>query len=218
MPSDPVLENLWYATYHVRRCVLRGGTVPPGLYLPSTVNDYSLWHGDYHSNYNYQSIYWGGFTANRLDEMAACMDCTDFFLDAGRLRAQRYYGMRGAFIPLEGFPVKASDDYSSAIPLGRMVYMTGWAAVPFWEYYLHTLDREFLARRGYPAIRDCALFLSDFLKKAPTKDLPPELNDGLYHAFPSIEEEYAIKGLSDVTDRPQVIAFTRLFSQSARTI
>ena len=86
---------------------------------------------------------------------------------------------------------------------------TGWAAVPFWEYYLHTLDRDFLARRGYPAIRDCALFLLDFLKKAPSKDLPPHLNDGLYHAFPSIEEEYPIKGLADVTDRPQVIAFTR---------
>ncbi len=208
-PDDPFLENLWYSVYHVRRSVLRGGTVPPGLFLPSTVGDYSNWHGDYHSNYNYQSIYWGGFAANRLDEMLACIDCTEFFRDTGHLRAQKYYGMRGSFVPLEAFPLKASDDYSTHVPLGRMVYMTGWAAVPYWQYYLYTLDREFLERRGYPAIKDFALFFLDFLKKAPSKDLPPDLDDGLYHAFPSIEEETAVKSLKDVTDRPQVLAFTR---------
>ena len=208
-PSDPFLENLWYATYHVRRSVLKGGKVPPGLFLPSTLNDYSLWHGDYHSNYNYQSIYWGGFTANRLEDERACLTCTRYFLDIGRLRASRYYGMRGAFVPLEGFPVKPEEDWSTSLPLGRMTYMTGWAAIPFWEYYLHTLDRDWLRTEGYPAIRDCALFCLDFLKKAPSKDLPPELKDGLYHCFPSIEEEYAIKSPADVTDRPQVVAFTR---------
>ena len=208
-PDDRPLEDLWYATYHVRRCVLRSGTVPPGLFLPSTVRDYSLWHGDYHGNYNFQSIYWGGFEANRLDEMRACLDCTGYFLQAGRLRASKYYGMRGAFCPLQGFPIKTVEDYSEGLPFGRMTYMTGWMAVPHWQYYLYTLDREFLARTGYPAIRDCALFLADFLKKAPSKDLPPNLNDGLYHAFPSIDEEGPIRSLEDVTDRPEVIAFTR---------
>ena len=208
-PGDRELENLWYATYHVRRCVLRPGAVPPGLFLPSTVRDYSLWHGDYHGNYNYQAIFWGGFEANRLEEMRTCLDGIGYFLQAGRLRADKYYGMRGAFCPLQGFPIKTVEDYSAGLPYGRMVYMTGWMAVPFWEYYLYTLDVDFLSKVGYPAIRDCALFLLDFLKKAPSKDLPPELDDGLYHAFPSIDEESPIRSLADVTDRPEVIAFTR---------
>ncbi|MBE6395944.1 MAG: hypothetical protein E7046_02935 [Lentisphaerae bacterium] len=208
-PDDKALEDLWYATYHVRRCVLRSGTVPPGLFLPSTVREYSLWHGDYHGNYNFQSIYWGGFEANRLDEMRTCLDCTQYFLQAGRLRAEKYYGMRGAFCPLQGFPIKTVEDYSAGLPFGRMTYMTGWMAVPHWQYYLYTLDREFLKNTGYPAIRDCALFCLDFLKKAPSKDLPPDLNDGLYHAFPSIDEEGPIRSLKDVTDGPEVIAFTR---------
>ena len=46
---DPLLENLWYETFYARRCVSIRGKVPPGLFLPSTVRDYSHWHGDYHS-------------------------------------------------------------------------------------------------------------------------------------------------------------------------
>ena len=209
LPGDRFLENLWYAVYHARRCVLRPGTVPPGLFMPSTVADYSNWNGDYHSNYNYQSIYWGGFTANRLDEEMTGIECTELFREVGRMRARRYYGMRGSFVPLECYPIRIEDDYSTQIPRGRMVYMTGWASVPYWTYYLHTLDRGFLERFGYPALKDYALFYLDFLKKAPSKDLPPELKDGKYHAFPSIEEETQIRSLADVTDRPQVIAFVR---------
>ena len=62
---NPLLENLWYETLHARRCTYRRGTVPPGLFLPSTVQDYSHWHGDYHTNYNFQEPFWGDYTANQ---------------------------------------------------------------------------------------------------------------------------------------------------------
>ena len=65
--ADPLLENLWYETLHARRCAYRHDTVPPGLFLPSTVQDYSHWHGDYHLNYNFQEPFWGDYTANHLE-------------------------------------------------------------------------------------------------------------------------------------------------------
>ncbi|MBM3474725.1 MAG: hypothetical protein FJX75_15790, partial [Armatimonadetes bacterium] len=65
--GEPLLENLWYETYHARRCTTRFGKTPPGLFLPSTVRDYSHWHGDYHTNYNYQQPYWGDYTANQIE-------------------------------------------------------------------------------------------------------------------------------------------------------
>ena len=52
--DDPLLENVWYETLYVKRCAFRAGVIAPGLALPSTVQDYSLWHRDYHTNYNYQ--------------------------------------------------------------------------------------------------------------------------------------------------------------------
>ena len=210
LPDDAFLEDLWYATCHARRCVLRGGTVPPGLFLPSTVRDYSHWHGDYHSNYNLQSIYWGDYTANHLDTAEAYFDCIGWFLPIGRKIARDYYGARGVFIQLEGFPLLGSDDHNGTLPMGRMAYMTGWAMTRYWEHYLYTLDRGWLIKVGYPVIKDCALFYLDFLKKAPSPDLPPDLKDGLYHAFPSVSGESGISGNPlDLTDRPQVIMHIR---------
>lgn len=185
-PQDTFLENLWFAIYHVRRSVLKGGTVPPGLFLPSTVNDFSHWHGDYHANYNMEAIYWGDLTANHLEQTEAYFDCCDYFANIGRKIARDYYHGRGVFIQLEGHPMKYHDDIAGRIPLGRMAYMTGWFMTRYWEYYRMTMDKKWLKERGYPFIRDCALFYLDFLQKAPSEGLPPQLKDGKYHAFPSI--------------------------------
>lgn len=55
-----------------------------------------------------------------------------------------------------------------------------------------------------------ALFYLDFLLKAPHEDLPPELHDGLYHAFPSIAGEDGYSGRAmDLCDRNQVMHYAR---------
>ena len=210
MPKDGFLERLWYATCHARRCILKGGTVPPGLFFPSTVNDFSLWHGDYHANYNMEAIYWGCFTANQMRQQEAYFDCVDFFRPIGEKIAKDYYGVRGCFIQLEGFPLHGDDDHNGNLPLGRMAYMTGWFPEPYWEWYKMTLDRDFLEKRGYPFIRDCALFYTDFLKKAPNENLPPQLKDGKYHIFPSIQGESGFSGdPMDVCDKGQALSHCR---------
>jgi len=82
-----------------------------------------------------------------------------------------------------------------------MAYVTGWAVQPYWLRYQFTKDRNWLRKRGYPAIRDCALFYIDFLKRG---------KDGLYHAFPSPEEESPFTDDVEVyTDRPQVMLHLR---------
>lgn len=209
MPNDRFLENLWYSTYHARRCVLKAGAVPPGLFFPSALSDYSRWNGDYHANYNFHSIFWGDFTANRLDQAEAYMNGVEFSVPVGRKIARDYYGCRGVFFQLEQFPCLADEDYSGRLPLGRMAYMTGWMMTHYWEYYMFTRDRAWLAKRGYPMIKDCALFYLDFLKKAPHPDLPPELKDGKYHAFPSVMGEGGWKNPMQLCDRPQVISHVR---------
>ena len=216
IPSDRELEGFWYATYHARRCILRGGTVPPGLFFPSTLPHFPKWHGDYHMNYNLQSIYWGDFTANRLSEAEAYFDAVDFARPLGRKIARDYYGCRGVYIHLQVYPIDVEEDYNGALTLGRMVYMTGWAMTRYMEYYRYTMDRDWLASRGYPFMKECALFYLDFLKKAPSPDLPPELNDGKYHAFPSVQYEDGLSGNAmDLADRPQVLGFIRFSLASA---
>lgn len=211
IPGDRELENLWYSIYHARHCILKPNTVQPGLYYPSAVLDYMHFNGDYHSNYNMQSIYWGDFTANRLHEAEAfCEMIEKWFVPIGRKIARDYYHCRGVFIHLSGTPTLPEDDPFSHLPIGRLAYMTGWAMTHFWEYYLYTKDRAFLEKRAYPFMRDVALFYTDFLKKAPHPDLPPELNDGKYHAFPSVWGESPLTGdWKQCCDQVQVTAHIR---------
>jgi len=205
--SDALVENLWYETLHARRCAYRHDTVPPGLFLPSTVQDYSHWHGDYHTNYNFQQPFWGDYTANHLELGDAYFRGMEFLLQIGRKIARDYYDCRGAFIQLSGYPIHAEDDPLGVAPMGRMAYMTGWAMNQYWWRYLYTLDEEWLRSTGYPVIRDCALFYTDFLKKG---------DDGLYHAFPSNQGEDGFTGdPKDYTDRHQVMRHLRYCLRAA---
>ena len=199
--ADPLLENAWYETLHARRCAYRADTVTPGLFMPSTVLDYSLWHGDYHTNYNLQEPFWGDNTANHVELGDAFFHAMRYFWQMGRKIAHDYYGCRGVFIQLSGYPIHAEDDVLGAVPMGRMAYMTGWVASHYWLRYRHTMDVEWLRAIGYPAIRDCALFYTDFLKKGV---------EGLYHAFPSNQGEDGFTGdPKDYTDRRQVLQHAR---------
>ncbi len=205
--ADPLLEAAWYETLHARRCTNTAGKFPPGLFLPSTVEDYSHWHGDYHTNYNLQQPFWGDYTANQIDVGDAYFDAMAPILEVGRKIARDYYGTRGTFVQLTGYPAKMEDDPLGCVPMGRMAYMTGWASNQYWWHYLCTLDEEWLRRVGYPVLRDCALFYTDFLKKG---------EDGRYHAFPSNQGEDGFSGNpADFTDRPQVMQMMRYCLRSA---
>lgn len=183
--AEPLLEGLWYETLHAQRSVFRGGTVPPGQVLPSTLNDYSRWHGDYHTNYNIEQPFLGTLATNHPEIMEAYFDACDYLIQMGRKIAHDYYHCRGTFIQISGFPIKALDDIYGTSPDGRMVYMTGMLTHHYWRYFLCTQDKTFLKARGYPFLRDAALFYTDFLKKGA---------DGLYHAFPSVAGEDPMTG------------------------
>ena len=199
--GDAFMENLWYETLHIRRCAYRHDTVPPGLFLPSTVNDYSHWHGDYHTNYNIQSPFWGDYTANHFEIGDAYFKMMEFMLRMGRKIARDYYNARGAFIQLTGFPIDADEDVLGCVPMGRMAYMTGWMSNQYWSRYRYSLDQDWLRTTGYPGLRECALFYTDFMKKG---------TDGLYHAFPSNQGEDGFTGDSkDYTDRKQIMEHLR---------
>ena len=174
--DEPVLETAWYDQLHLQRSIYGRGKVPPGLYIPCTIGDYVRWHGDYHSNYNFQSPFWGLAGSNHLELLESYFAGVDFFHEPGRMIAERYFHCRGAFIQLSAYPVRALDDYLGCCPMGRMVYMTGWIWHHHYEYYTHSLDETFLRERCWPLLKDCALFFTDFLRRE---------SDGRYHLFPS---------------------------------
>ena len=194
--ADKVLEELWYGALHAKRAVLRADVVPPGLFMPSTLKDYSLWKGDYHLNYNYQSMFLGDFEANHPDTGDGFFAGIKYLMKLGEKISEEYYGIPGGcFIQLSGFPFTCDDDHFGSLPLGRMAYMTGWAAAYFYRRWRLFMDREFLKNEGYPALKKFAVFYAGFLT--------PDQNN-IYHAFPSNqgECEFSYEG---ALDQPQVI-------------
>lgn len=200
--DDEVFERAWYDALHVQKAVLRKGKTAPGLFIPSTIADYTMWKGDYHTNYNIQQPFLNLPAANHPELMHPYFETMiNWFLPLGKMIAEKYYHVRGAFIQLTAFPMLMADDPLGIVPMGRMAYMTGWAVNQFWFYYLYTLDAEWLRETGYPFIRECCLFLHDILEKG---------GDGLYHLFPSNQGEDGFTGDADeYRDNPQIMHHIR---------
>ena len=200
--EDKTFEACWYETIYLQRCAYQSGKQAPGLFLPSTLKDYTYWHGDYHTNYNIQQPFWGMPTSNHPELMKPYLELmTRWFLPLGRHIAEKYYHCRGCFIQLSGYPMVMPEDPLGVLPMGRMAYMTGFSMEQFWQYYRYTMDLDYLRQTGYPFMRECALFYHDFLTLGA---------DGLYHAFPSNEGEDGFTGDSEYyRDCPEVILHIR---------
>jgi len=183
--DEPALQRTWISSLNILRAIYKPGTVPPGLFVPSTIPDYSYWHGDYHTNYNIQQPFWGVLTANHPELVESYMDACDFFVPMGRQMARELFDIDGLFIQLSGFPIPEQKDPMPSLPLGRMVYMTAWASQLHWWHYKYTGDKEMLQRRGYPFIRECAKFFLGYLEK---------WDDGYYHSYPSHSGEKGFCG------------------------
>ncbi|MCX6985359.1 MAG: hypothetical protein NT118_11520 [Lentisphaerae bacterium] len=197
--KDKFFENLWYSNLHAKRAVLKAGKTPPGLFLPSTLEDFSLWHGDYHLNYNYQALFLGDFEANHIETADAFFTGIAGAFRLGHKIARDYYSCRGVFMQLAAFPFSPEDDYMGGLPFGRMAYMTGWIAAYFYRRWRYTLDKQWLKETGYPALKEFALFYMDFLTLG---------DDGYYHAYPSNQGE-ADFSKKNCFDQPQVMCHVR---------
>lgn len=120
------------------------------------------WFGNFTSDINQEMNYWPAGPCN-LEE---CRDPQLAFLEylapSARRAAQDGYGHRGLVI--NGMTLFGTKAYVSNWPDAA-----GWLAQDFWERYAFTTDREFLAKRAYPFMKECALYYLDSLVKHPQK-------------------------------------------------
>ncbi len=128
---------------------------------------YAPWSADYHININIQMNYWPAEVTN----LAECHEpffslIENLAANGGRLAAREIFGARGAVAHY------TTDAWLGASTDGRPLWAMwpmgfAWSTRHFWEHYLYTGDRDFLARRAYPVLRDAALFFLDWLVPDP---------------------------------------------------
>lgn len=135
----PTLQGIWSATYNPR------------------------WSGDYTMNGNVPCA----LSANLDGNMAELMEPYFKYLEAQmkdyRANARRLFNCRGIFVPSRASSHGLNNHFDATWPMTFWTAGAGWAAHFYYDYYLHTGDREFLKRRALPFMKEAAAFYEDFL-------------------------------------------------------
>lgn len=183
------LEQIWYWNLYFFNCAARRESAWPGLYANWSYGDIgTMWHGDYHLDYNVQQPTWLTFSSNHVDKHLAYVDTLNaYWLPTAHDWAQRFYGMRGAFFPVTLYPIEMQINPYPVPPWGYMICCTPWAVQSLWWHYEYTLDKEYLRDRAFVPIRDAVLFLVDYMTRPDAHG--EAWGDDNYHVFPSAVPE-----------------------------
>ncbi|MBE3069937.1 MAG: glycoside hydrolase family 95 protein, partial [Planctomycetes bacterium] len=124
------------------------------------------WDSKYTDNINTEMNYWPAEVTNLSECHEPLFDLIADCAVTGRKVARAHYGARGWVLHHNTdlwrgtAPINASD---------HGIWVTGgaWLCHHLWEHYQFTGDKTFLEKRGYPAMKEAALFFVDFLVKDP---------------------------------------------------
>jgi len=161
--SDPLLATLYF---QFGRYLLISSSRPGGL--PATLqglwND-SLapsWESKYTININTEMNYWPAEVCNLSEMHEPLFNLVDAARPDGRRVAQALYHA-GGFVLHHN-----TDIWGDAVPIdgvnsGLWPMGGAWLSLHFWDHYDFTRDRDFLARRVYPVMKEAAQFLLDYM-------------------------------------------------------
>jgi alpha-L-fucosidase 2 len=120
------------------------------------------WGSKYTININTEMNYWPAETCNLSELHEPLFDLLDAAREDGRRVAKFYYGA-GGFVLHHN-----TDLWGDAVPIdgarwGVWPMGAAWLSLHLAEHYEFTLDRKFLAKRGYPVMKEAAQFFLDYL-------------------------------------------------------
>ncbi len=120
------------------------------------------WDSKYTININTEMNYWPAEECNLSELHEPLFDLIENALEDGRRVARNLYGARGFVIhhntDLWGDAVPIDGVHAGIWPMGG-----AWLSLHLWEHYDFTRDRQFLAVRAYPLMKEAADFLLSYL-------------------------------------------------------
>jgi len=164
-PNDPELEATLFQ--FGRYCLIgcSHGSLPANLQGLWNDKVHPPWACDYHTNINIQEAYWSAEVTNLSDCHLPLFDWLDEIAPVSRRITANAYKKK------DGTPVRGWTTRVSQNPFGAggwtmwNVPCNAWYALHYWEHYQFTQDREFLAKRAYPMMKEACQFWEDYLKE-----------------------------------------------------
>lgn len=178
--ADAALESLYFQFgRYLLMASSRPGTMAANLQGIWNDRLAPSWESKYTININTEMNYWPAEVTNLSELHTPLFDLIENARSDGRSVAKKLYNARGFVIHHN------TDAWGHAVPIdgvGSGIWPMGaaWLCLHLWDHYEFTQDRRFLARQGYPLMKEAAEFFLDYL-----------IDDGKGHLItgPSISPE-----------------------------
>ncbi|WP_150452150.1 glycoside hydrolase family 95 protein [Arenibacter lacus] len=163
--EDPQLETLYfqYGRYLLISSS-RPGSMPANLQGKWNNMTNPPWASDYHANINIQMIYWPAEITNLSETHEPLIDYIDKLRAPGRKSAKDFFNTRGWIVNTMnnpfGFTAPGWD-----FPWGFFPGGAAWYGRHVWDHYKFSGDVDYLREKGYPIMKEAALFWLDYLTK-----------------------------------------------------
>jgi len=144
----------------------RPGTLPANLQGIWNDSYQPAWDSKFTININTQMNYWPSEVANLSECHEPLFDLVDRLRVTGARTAEIHYGC-GGFVAHHNTDLWADTPPLDNVFCGLWPAGAAWLAHHLWERYAYDLDESFLRERAYPAMKEAARFVLDFLIADP---------------------------------------------------
>jgi len=183
-----LLEKMYDASRFYFIC--SAGETPPNLQGIWNGVFTAPWNGSYTLDTNLENAMDSALSANMAEGMEGYFRLIESFLPDWRINARKLFGARGIASSIVASPnTGLSLHYTKSWSWQFWTAGAGWLASYFYDYYRFTGDKEFLAKRAVPLMKEIALFYEDFLVE--------EDASGHYIYRPSLSPEVGALLISD---------------------
>ncbi|MCX7045470.1 MAG: glycoside hydrolase N-terminal domain-containing protein [Candidatus Sumerlaeota bacterium] len=124
------------------------------------------WESKFTININTEMNYWPAEVCNLSECATPLFDFIERARESGRRTAKAMYNCRG-FVAHHNLDLWCHTGPVDGPGSGMWPMGAAWLTQHFWEHYEFTQDREFLAKRGYPVMKEAAEFFLDYLVEDP---------------------------------------------------
>jgi hypothetical protein len=121
------------------------------------------WSDDYTLNANVQTALAAVLPSGPPEMMRPLFDYLEAHMDEFRENATALYGCRGIYVPSRMSTHGLQDHFDSQWPMTFWTAGAGWLSRLYYDYWQYTGDREFLAERAFPFMREAGEFWEDFM-------------------------------------------------------
>jgi len=164
-PNRALIEKEFDAgRYNIISCT---GELPPtlqgvwgGTYVPG-------WASDFTHNGNVPSAIASYLMGNMPELMPAYTSYIESIVPWLETNAKHMFGARGVVLPSRSTTHGFNNALNPNFAGGMWVGGAGWASHFFYDYYLYTGDREFLASHALPFMERAVVFFEDYLYEGP---------------------------------------------------